>query len=81
MPEDVVHLTSELFKRMQTQFSRFGDDMADLMSRISNVETGQSLIRQELSLQTTQITHLTHRMDRFDEPMTRIERRLDLIEV
>jgi chromosome segregation ATPase len=78
--EDVASLTYELLKRMQTQFSRFEDGLADLKTRVPNMESGLSLVRQELALQSLQISQLSHRMDRFDERLARIERRLDLIE-
>jgi hypothetical protein len=44
------------------------------------MESGLSLVRQERALQSLQISQLSHRMDRFDERLARIERRLDLIE-
>jgi predicted nuclease with TOPRIM domain len=80
MAEDVASLTYGLLKRMNGQLARLSDDMEDVKGRLSAMETGQALLRQETALLSVQVAQLNHRMDRFDERLSRIERRLDLIE-
>ncbi len=63
-PSDLAVMTFELLKRSQVQITDVQADMRNLKVRMSAVETG--------------IGHLNSRMDRFDERMVRIERRLEL---
>ena len=63
---DVANLTYELLKRMQGQLNHVEEELMDLKGRMTSVETGLSLVRQEIALQSAQIAQLNHRMDRFD---------------
>ena len=81
MTDETESLMLAILRNIQGKIARIEEELQDIKLRVSNVETGQSLIRQELVLQSTQISQLSHRMDRFDERLARIERRLDLIEV
>ena len=78
MADDVASLTYELLKRVSARLERVEDELSDVKTRMTSLETGQALIRQELVQQSVQIAALNGRMDRFDERLKRIERRLDL---
>ena len=71
MAEDVGSLTYELLKRVSARLERIEDDVSDLKVRLSGVEAA-------VAQQAVQIAALNARMDRFDERLKRIERRLDL---
>ena len=60
-------------RRIDERLERMEGDMQDLKHRVTALEEGQSRL---LSL----YAGLQHRMDRFDERLARIERRLDLTE-
>jgi hypothetical protein len=67
-------------KRIQGILNGMSLGMGELKVRVSCIESGQALIRQELSHQSVQIATSNAPMDRFDDRLSRIERRLDLIE-
>jgi chromosome segregation ATPase len=77
---DRIELLVELLKRVHTRLDKLDGDLSDLKVRISSIEQGQAIMRQELAHQSAQIAGLNARMDRFDERLMRIEKRLDLIE-
>jgi predicted nucleic acid-binding Zn-ribbon protein len=72
-PSDLAVMTFELLKRIQVQLDDMQADIRDLKVRMSAVEG-------MLAQQGVQIAALNSRMDRFDERLIRIERRLDLVE-
>ena len=63
-PSDLAVMTFEMLKRIQQQLDGIEGDVQNLKVRMSAVEMG--------------IGQLNSRMDRFDDRMARIERRLDL---
>ena len=65
-PSELAVMTFELLKRMQPQLDRIEGDVQNLKVRMSGVEVA--------------IGQLNSRMDRFDERLVRIEKRLDLTE-
>ena len=71
MADDVASLTYELLKRVNARLERMEDDVSDIKSRLSAVEAA-------VAQHSVQFAALNARMDRFDERMKRIERRLDL---
>ena len=56
-----------------SRLERMKLDIADIESRLSHVAVA-------IAQQPLQVVELDGRMDRFDERLTRIERRLDLID-
>ena len=52
--------------------------LGEIGGRVRAILTRQSLLQQELAQQSGQTTAPNARMDRFDQGMSRIERRLDL---
>ena len=63
---ELAVMTFELLKRMPSQLDRIEGDVQNLKVRMSGVEVA--------------IGQLNSRMDRFDERLVRIEKRLDLTE-
>ena len=70
---DIATMTFELLKRMQGQLNRMEADIGDVKLRMSAIE-------HQFAQQSLQIAGLNGRMDRFDERLSRVERRLDLAE-
>jgi septal ring factor EnvC (AmiA/AmiB activator) len=73
MTAETESLILENLKNIQGRLARMEADMQDLKLR-------QSAVEGHLGQQSVQIAALNARMDRFDERMARIERRLDLID-
>jgi hypothetical protein len=71
MTSETENMVLELLRRIRASQDRTELDIADLKLRMSAVE-------QHLGQQQIQFAALNSRMDRFDERMSRIERRLDL---
>jgi hypothetical protein len=73
MAEDSDNLVLEMLRRIRASQERTELDIADLKGRVSALEqvTGQILVL---------LGTMAQRMDRFDERLGRIERRLDLID-
>lgn len=74
MTEETENLVLELLRRTRASQERMEQDIADLKTRMSSVEA-------MLGQQQIQLAALNGRMDRFDERLGRIERRLDLVNV
>ena len=73
MTEDTENMVLEMLRRIRASQERTELDLADVKSRVSALE---QMLGQVLVLLGT----LNQRMDRFDERLGRIERRLDLVE-
>jgi hypothetical protein len=73
MTEERDNMVLEMLRRIRASQERTELDLADVKSRVSAMEQMQG---QVLVLLGT----MSQRMDRFDERLGRIERRLDLVE-
>ena len=73
MTEDTENMVLEMLRRIRASQERTELDIADVKSRVSALEQVQG---QVLVLLGT----MNQRMDRFDERLGRIERRLELVE-
>jgi hypothetical protein len=73
MAEDLESLVLEHLRRIRASQERTELDISELKSRVPSLE---SVTGQVLNLLGT----MNQRMDRFDERLGRIERRLDLVE-
>lgn len=73
MSEQTESMVLELLRRIRASQDRTEADVADIKLRMSAMET-------HLGQMQVQFAGLNSRMDRFDERVTRIERRLGLIE-
>ena len=71
MTDEIGNLILERLRRMDNRLANVESDMHDLKLRMSGVED-------HLATVIVSITGLNHRMDRFDERLGRVERRLDL---
>jgi hypothetical protein len=74
MVEEINSLVVDHLKRIRGRLSSIGVDLGDLKTRVSSLAQYQGQV-------LTLLGGLNQRMDRFDEWMARIERRLDLVEV
>lgn len=72
MTEETENLVLELLRKTRASQERTEQDIGDLKTRMSSVEN-------LLGQQQIQFAALNSRMDRFDERLARIERRLDLV--
>ena len=73
MVEETESLVLEMLRRIRASQERMELDMGELKSRVTAIEQSQGHV---LILLGT----LNQRMDRFDERLSRVERRLDLVE-
>jgi hypothetical protein len=73
MTEDTVNLVLEHLKHIRARVDVMSLDLTDVKSRVSALEElqGQLLVMHGA---------MSKRLDRFDERLGRIERRLDLVE-
>jgi hypothetical protein len=73
MTQETENLVLEMLRRIRSSQERMELDVGDLKTRMSAVEQFQGQILVLLG-------GLAQRMDRFEERLSRIERRLDLVE-
>jgi thiamine pyrophosphokinase len=73
MTEEVENMVLEQLRRIRASQDRMELDMTDLKVRMSAMEQHQGQIM-------TLLGSLGQRMDRLDERMGRVERRLDLVD-
>ena len=73
MNDEATNLVLEHLKRIQSRLGNIELDVSDVKTRLSAMEQHQGHI---LAL----LGSLGGRMDRFDERLARIERRLDLVD-
>jgi hypothetical protein len=74
MAPETESVVLEHLRHIRRGVDNLGADVAELKTRVSAIEEVQG---QVLVL----IGSLNKRMDRFDERLTRVERRLDIVEV
>jgi hypothetical protein len=67
------NLVLQYLRRFDERQARFEDGVQDLKVRMSSIE-------QQLTTLRADVTHVLHRMDRMDERLLRIDRRLDLVD-
>ena len=73
MANDSDNLILDILKKIQGRLSAIEVDLGDVKARISVMEQYQGQV-------LTLLGGLNQRMDRFDERLSRIERRLDLVD-
>jgi hypothetical protein len=69
--DNVENLILERLRRIAQQIEDVRGDLSDLKIRMTAVEEGLNSVQ-------TSVVGLNSRMDRFDERLSRVERRLDL---
>jgi archaellum component FlaC len=73
MTEETTNLVLEHLKHIRRVGDETREDMADVKLRVSAIE-------EHIGQMQIQFGGLNRRMDRFDERLTRVERRLELTE-
>jgi predicted nucleic acid-binding Zn-ribbon protein len=76
MVDEPENLTLRMFRHLDAKLDR----IHDLTARMSSVEDQLVALRTEIVGLRTDVVRLEHRMDRFDDQLVRIKRRLDLTE-
>ena len=71
--EDIAHLTLEHLKYLRASADRVENDIRDLKFRMGQVE--QTLLQHSQAL-----NHLTFRLDKIEDRLTTMEKRLGLID-
>jgi len=72
MSDEPDSLVLRYLRRIDERTERLENDMKDVKARLTSVEEQVALLR-------TDVIHVHHRLDRMDERLTRVEKRLDLI--
>ena len=73
MAEEPGNLILQYLRRFDARLARLEDEMLDVKMRLSSIESQLTGLRVD-------VTHVLHRLDKTDERLLRIERRLDLVE-
>jgi hypothetical protein len=74
MVEDTENLVLEMLRRIRSSQERMELDVIDIKGRVSSIEQVQGQM-------LTMLGGLGVRMDRFEERLSRVERRLDLVDL
>ncbi|HWA21233.1 MAG TPA: hypothetical protein VG735_02435 [Caulobacterales bacterium] len=80
MTENIESLILEQLRRLNGKADGIALDVIDIKSRLTSLEEGQAGVRGELAQLYTSYANQSRRIDRIDERLARIERRLDLVE-
>lgn len=80
MADEPENLTLRMFRHLDTKLDTIMDRTHDLTARMSLVEDQLVGLRAEIVGLRTDFVRLEHRMDRVDDQLVRIKRRLDLTE-
>ena len=78
MADTVENLMLEHLKRFQSTLDRMEHKYGEITNRLSNLESGQAMIIQHLSHLSTADATAQVAIDRMNERLDRIERRLEL---
>jgi hypothetical protein len=81
MTDEPESLTLRMLRQVDGKLDTLMTRFQDATARMASIEDQMVGMRSELSGLRSDFVRLEHRMDRFDEGLLRIERRLDLIEV
>lgn len=74
---DMANLTRRVVTEMRDELRA---DLLDLKQRMTSLEQGQALMTQELGRIREDMAVQSARMDRFDQRLARIERRLEVVD-
>lgn len=80
MSDEPDNLVLVYLRRIDARLERMDDDIQDLKRRMTAVEDGIARLHHEIAGIRGDYAGLQLRMDRFDDRLARIERRLDLAE-
>ena len=79
MVENVENLMLEHLKRFQASLDRMENKYSEITNRLANLEGGQAMIIQHLAHLSTADATAQVAIDRINERLDRIERRLELV--
>ena len=80
MSDQPDNLVLVYLRRIDERLERIEVDMRDVKRRLTALEESQARMHQDIAAIRGDYAGLQLRMDRFDERLARIERRLDLAE-
>ncbi len=80
MAEQVDNLVLEQLRHIRRTVDDTRADLADIKLRVTGLEASQGQMTSIMGHIQTQLAGQSLRMDRIDERIARIERRLDLVE-
>lgn len=78
MTDHVENLILELLKKIQTEQGAARERDAQIMARLSMIESGIARIARDESSNYTEIVEDRHTVDKLKDRVERIERRLDM---
>lgn len=78
MTDNTENIILEHLKRFQTDMNELKRDSKEILSRISHLEIGMAAVRRDIAHADENSAILSARMDRINERIERIERRLEL---
>ena len=79
MSDEPENLVLIYLRRIDLRLDRIEGELRDVKGRLGLLEAGQAGIRREIANLSESYASLSVRMDHFDERLSRIERRLDVI--
>ena len=81
MAEQPTDLILVMLRKIDTKLDRVIEEVTDLKIRVTALEMGLAGVRRDLAALAEADAHTNVRLDRIDGRLTRIERRLELVEV
>lgn len=80
MTDEPINLVLEHLRAIRNAIDALRTDMHDVKDRLSAVELGLAGVRRDIAALSETDTRLYARVDRMDDRVARIERRLDIVE-
>ena len=80
MADEPTNLIFEYLRWIDSRLDGIERNLGMIVAGISSLDDQFAIIKSDLALIRNDLSRLEHRMDNFDQPLLRIERRLDLIE-